>query len=298
MTIEVVNAPGPIGAEIRGVDMSQPIDDATFAVIRSTVLERCVVSFPDQAALSPGGQVEFSRRFGDLVPSELSNVNPDGFPEIFIVSNAIRNGKPIGAKEVGRHWHTDFQHLKAAAALTMLHAHVIPPVNGDTEFSDMRAAYDALDDATKQRIDTMEVLHSRVQAWPTMFPDRPPLTPEQAARTPDVMHPLVRIHPETGRRSLFLTANKAAWEIVGMPRDEGQALLKQLLEYSLEERFRYVHVWKDHDYLIWDNRCLLHRATPFDGEKYERIMYRTTIAGNPTFGPKDRQTQGDAAQAA
>ena len=297
MAVEVRNSQGLMGAEILGVSLAEPLDDATLAIVRQAILDRCVVVFPDQSAMSPGDQVAFSRRFGDLVPSELANVNPAGFPEIFIVSNAIRDGKPIGAKEVGRHWHTDFQHLKSAAALTMLHAHKIPPEKGDTEFSDMRAAYEALDAATKQRIDGMEVLHSRVQAWPVMFPERPPLTAEQAARTPDVVHPLVRIHPDTGRRSLFLTANKAAWEIVGLPRAEGQALLADLLAHALQEQFRYVHVWRDHDYLIWDNRCLLHRATPFDGERYERIMYRTTVAGTPTFGPKDRSGTAHAAAA-
>ncbi len=298
MAIQIRNRPGLIGAEILGVDMSQPIDDATFAVIRQAILDRCVVVFPGQAKMTPADQIVFSRRFGDLVPSELANVNPPGYPDIFIVSNAVRDGKPIGAREVGRHWHTDFQHLKAAAALTMLHAHKIPPEKGDTEFSDMRAAYDALDDATKQRIDTLEVLHSRVQAWPIMFPERPPLTPEQAARTPDVVHPLVRIHPETGRRSLYITANKAAWEIIGMPREEGQKLLADLLAHSLQEQFRYVHVWRDHDYLIWENRCLLHRATPFESDKYERIMYRTTVAGTPTFGPKDQANSPTSAAAA
>ena len=297
MAVEVRNSQGLMGAEILGVSLAEPLDDATLAIVRQAILDRCVVVFPDQSAMSPGDQVAFSRRFGDLVPSELANVNPPGFPEIFIVSNAIRDGKPIGAKEVGRHWHTDFQHLKSAAALTMLHAHKIPPEKGDTEFSDMRAAYDALDAATKQRIESMEVLHSRVQAWPVMFPERPPLTAEQAARTPDVVHPLVRIHPDTGRRSLFLTANKAAWEIVGLPRAEGQKLLADLLAHALQEQFRYVHVWRDHDYLIWDNRCLLHRATPFDGERYERIMYRTTVAGTPTFGPKDRSGTAHAAAA-
>ena len=132
MAVEVRNRPGPLGAEIIGVDLSKPLDGATFATIRQAILDRCVIVFPDQAAMSPADQVAFSRRFGDLVPSELANVNPPGFPDIFIVSNAIRNGKPIGAKEVGRHWHTDFQHLKAAAALTMLHAHKIPPEKGDT----------------------------------------------------------------------------------------------------------------------------------------------------------------------
>ena len=298
MAVDVRTHPGLLGAEVLGVDLSEPIDGATLEAIRQAILDRCVVVLPNQAKMSPADQVAFSRRFGGLVASELANVNPPGFPDIFIVSNAVRDGKPIGAKEVGRHWHTDFQHLKAAAALTMLHAHKIPPEKGDTEFSDMRAAYDALDEATRRRIDKMEVLHSRVQAWPVMFPERPPLTPEQAARTRDVVHPLVRIHPETGRRSLFLTANKAAWEIVGLPRDEGQRLLADLLAYSLQEQFRFTHVWRDHDYLIWDNRCLLHRATPFDGERYERIMYRTTVAGTPTFGPKDRTGPARTAAAA
>jgi taurine dioxygenase len=293
--MQVENHDGAVGAIVRGLDLSQPLDDATFAQVRALILDRAVVCFAGQDRLTEAGQIAFSRRFGELVPSELDNVAPLGFPEIFIVSNAIRDGKPIGAREVGRHWHTDFQHLKAAAALTMLHARKIPPEKGDTEFADMRAAYDALPESTKARIDGLDVLHSRVKAWPVMFPDRPPLTPEKAARTPDVVHPLVRIHPETGRRSLFITANKAAWEIIGMPRDEGQALLRELLEWATQPRFRFTHVWHDHDYLMWENRCLLHRATPFDSDRYERIMYRTTIAGDPTFGPPRRAQAGVAA---
>jgi taurine dioxygenase len=293
--MQVENHPGAVGAVVRGLDLAQPLDEQTFARVRALILDRAVVCFAGQDRLTEAGQIAFSRRFGDLVPSELDNVAPPGFPEIFIVSNAIRDGKPIGAREVGRHWHTDFQHLKAAAALTMLHARKIPPEKGDTEFADMRAAYDALPEATKARIEGLEVLHSRVKAWPVMFPDRPPLTPEKAARTPDVVHPLVRIHPETGRRSLYVTANKAAWEILGMPRDEGQALLRELLEWATQPRFCFTHVWSDHDYLVWENRCLLHRATPFDSERYERIMYRTTIAGDPTFGPPRRAAAGVAA---
>lgn len=292
--MRIDNHPGPVGAVVTGISLQDPMDDATFARIRALILDRAVVSFADQKLLDEAGQVAFSRRFGALVPSELDGVAPPGFPDIFIVSNAIRDGRPIGAREVGRHWHTDFQHLKAAAALTMLHARKIPPEKGDTEFADMRAAYDALPEATKARIDGLEVLHSRVKAWPVMFPDRPPLTPEKAARTPDVVHPLVRIHPETGRRSLYVTANKAAWEILGMPLADGKALLAELLEWSTQERFRFTHVWRPDDYLIWENRCLLHRATPFDSERHERIMYRTTIAGDPTFGPP-RRDQGVAA---
>lgn len=286
--MHVENHPGPVGSTISDLSLQETMDDVTFARVRDIILDRAVVCFAGQDRLDEAGQVAFSRRFGELVPSELDGVAPPGFPDIFIVSNAVRDGKSIGAKEVGRHWHTDFQHMKAPAALTMLHARAIPPEKGDTEFADARAAYDALPEETKTRIDGLEVLHSRVKAWPIMFPERPPLTPEKAARTPDVVHPLVRIHPETGRRSLYVTANRAAWEILGMPLEEGQALLAELLEWVTQPRFRFVHVWKPHDFLVWENRCLLHRATPFDGDRYERVMYRTTIAGDATFGPPRR----------
>ena len=285
MGIEVRNNPGTLGAEVLGFDMSKPLAEADMAIIRRAILDRSVVVLRDQGGASEADQVRFSRSFGDLVPSELDNVAPPGFPDIFIVSNAIRNGKPIGAKEVGRHWHTDFQHLKASAALTMLHARAIPPEGADTEFADMRAAYEALDEATRRRLDGYEVLHSRVKAWPIMFPERPPLTPEKAARTPDVVHPLVRVHPETGRKSLYITANKAAWQILGLSVEESRTILDGLLEHATRPEFLFSHVWREHDYLIWDNRCLIHRATPFDSARYERIMYRTTVAGDETFGP-------------
>ena len=285
MTVQIRNNPGTLGAEVLGFDMSAPLSGADMELIRAAILERCVVVLRDQSRATEADQLAFSRSFGDLVPSELDNVAPPGFPDIFIVSNAIRNGKPIGAKEVGRHWHTDFQHLKASAALTMLHARTIPPEGADTEFADMRAAYDALDEDTRRRFDGYEVLHSRVKAWPVMFPERPPLTPEKAARTPDVVHPLVRVHPETGRKSLYITANKAAWQILGLSVEESREILDGLLVHATQPQFCFSHVWQEHDYLIWDNRCLIHRATPFDSARYERIMYRTTVAGDETFGP-------------
>jgi alpha-ketoglutarate-dependent taurine dioxygenase len=161
----------------------------------------------------------------------------------------------------------------------LLYAREVPPEGGDTLFTNMYAAYEALPEEKKKRIDGLRVLHSRVKAYPLSYPERAPMTEEEKARVPDVTHLLVRTHPEAGRKALFVGGN-VAWEIVGLPLAEGQALIRELREFAIQERFVYRHHWKLGDAILWDNRSTMHCATAFDEERYRRVMHRTTVEGD------------------
>jgi taurine dioxygenase len=206
---------------------------------------------------------------------------PPGFPEIFIVSNVRADGKAIGAVFGGRVWHSDYYYRPKPASGSILYAREVPPDQGDTLFANMIAAYEALPEAMRRRIDGMKCLHSRNNAYSIQYPERPPLTDVEKARSPDVIHPLVRTHPESGKKALFLGTREAT-DIVGMSQADGKALLEELREFALQDRFVYAHRWKVGDAVLWDNRSLLHCATPFD-QKYRRLMYRTTVTGDAPF---------------
>jgi len=271
-----------IGAEILDVDLSIPLDDATFAAIKQAWLARNILLFRNQEALTPQAQIAFSRRFGELEYHTLPQYTHPDFPEIFVVSNVVVEGKNVGAPRSGRNWHSDAQYRKEPSAASFLVAKEVPPEKGDTMFANMYAAYDALSAAMKKQIEGRKVLISRINAYPISYPSRPPLTDEERARVPDVVHPLVRTHPETGRKALYVGGD-VAWDIVGMPHDEGRALIKELRDFATQPRFVYSHHWRVGDGILWDNRCSMHCATPFDEDRYRRHMYRTTIRGTVPF---------------
>jgi alpha-ketoglutarate-dependent taurine dioxygenase len=267
-----------IGAEIQGVDLAAPIDGETFDRIHGVWLERTILLFRRQQ-MSPDQQIAFTRRLGTLEMHTLPQYTLADHPEIFVVSNVMEEGRPIGAPKSGRHWHSDSQYLPRPSAGSLLYAREVPLEGGDTLFTNMFAAYEALPEETKKQIAGLRVLHSRVKAYPLSYPDRAPMTEEEKARVPDVIHPLVRTHPETGRKALFVGGN-VAWEIVGMPLEEGQALIRELRDFATQERFVYRHHWEVGDAILWDNRSTMHCATAFDEERYRRVMHRTTVEGD------------------
>ncbi len=270
-----------IGAEVLGVDLSQPMSDETFERVHQTWLERTILLFRGQKT-SVEEHIAFTRRLGDLEIHTLPQYTLPSHPEIFVVSNVTKDGCPIGAPKSGHHWHSDSQYLKKPSAGSLLHAREVPAEGGDTLFTSLFAAYDALPEETKREIEGLKVLHSRVKAWSISYPDRAPMTEEEKERVPDVIHPLVRTHPETGRKALWVGGN-VAWEIVGMHEQEGRALIRELREFAIQSRFVYRHKWRVGDAILWDNRSTMHCATPFDEERYRRIMYRTTVAGDEPF---------------
>ena len=278
MAIDIQPLSKKIGARATGVDLSQALDDATFERLHAAWLDAAVLAIPAQDAMTIENHIAFSRRFGELDTDSLARNALAGHPEIFVVSNVTEDGKFVGAR-VSRSWHSDGQYLAAPTKASILHAREVPPAGGDTLFVNMAAVLDALPQATRRRIDDLRVVHSRVKTHAVLFPSWAPLTDDEKARMPDAVHPLVRTHPETGRQALYVGGN-SAWEIEGMPHDEGRALIQELRDFATSERFVYAYAWSVGDVIMWDNRCAMHCPTDFDETAHRRVMYRTTVKGD------------------
>jgi taurine dioxygenase len=264
-----------LGAEILDVDLSQDLPDDVFAEIHRAHLEFSVIVFRDQQ-LSPLRQKAFSTRFGTLMCHAIERFRHHEHPEVMIMTNlkdaALRS---VGASRAGFEWHSDQSYKPAPALGSMLFGIECPPIGANTEFANMYAAYQALPDDRKARIENLLGIHDYAWAWATFYKDRPPLTETEKANLPPVLHPLVRVHAETGRKALYLSEGMTR-SIEGMPEEEGRALVQELNDFATQPRFVYSHVWRAGDLVFWDNRCLLHRATPSDPQ-YRRVMQRTMV---------------------
>lgn len=274
-------------AEVRGVDLSKDIDLAAQQAIERAMDEYGVCILPEQH-LDDERQIAFSRRYGPLEnASAVQAQRKPGVigtrirhPEIFDVSNLDENGNIMAAtdnrwvyRQANELWHSDSSFRQRSSTWSLLHARIVPPSGGDTYFADARAAYDALPEATKQKIEGLvaehSIWHSRSQRGGYVPSDE-----ERAARPP-AQHPLVRRHPGSGRKSVFVASH--ASHIIGWPREEGRALLDELMAFATQPRFVYAHKWRVGDLVIWDNRCTLHRASPFLSDEHKRELHRTTI---------------------
>lgn len=272
-----------IGVELVGIDLAQPIDDDMLADIRAAWVEHTILLVRDQAHLRPEDLIAFARRFGELDEHDQPQYCLSGYPEIALVSNVKEGGRYIGAPKAGRHWHSDAQYLRRPPSGSLLWAKEVPPSEGNTCFANMMAAYRALDPATKRRIADLRINFSRVRAYSLYHPERPPLSEEEKARLPDVQHPMVRTHPETGRKALFVGGEQHGGTVVGLPPAEGENLMRELREFATRPRFVYEHRWRVGDAILWDNRSTMHCALAFDEEKYRRLMYRVQIAGDEPY---------------
>lgn len=267
-----------IGVEIGGVDLTAPEDAEITAILRAACVDRTLLLLRDQQALTPGGFVDFTRRYGrNLDIHSRQDLCVPGHPEIFVVGNVVENGKAAGAAKVGLNWHSDHYHLEHPGLFTFLHALEIPPVAGETRYANGIAAWDAMPEALRQRIDGLQVLHSRRRLFRELFPDATEEQVEAEGRKyPDVIHPLVRTHPESGRRGLFIGGEWGS-TILGMPEDEAQALFAEVLAHLISPAFVIEHHWKPGDLLMSDNRCSLHRASEWDETKHKRRLHRIIL---------------------
>ncbi|MDB5578230.1 MAG: tblC [Bradyrhizobium sp.] len=270
-----------IGTEVSGIDLTEPVSAADFDRIVKAWLDTTVLLFRDQS-MTPEQQIAFSRRFGELLVYTRPENELKKYPEILVLSNVMQNGKPIGAAVSSRYWHTDGHYLKCPPAASLLYGIEVPPKDGDTWFANMQAAYDALPEATKRRIDGLKVIISRVKSLPYNYPNRPPVTDEQRAAWYDTPQPLVRTHPVTGRKALYMGGN-VPWNVEGMPEAESDILIRELQAFATQPQFTYVHRWRAGDALLWDNRSSMHRATAYDQVNHRRLMHRTTIAGDEAY---------------
>jgi taurine dioxygenase len=281
VNIDVRPFAGVLGAEVIGADLARYQDDAQFACIEQALLAHGVLAIREQH-ISPEQHIAFSRRFGELEIHVLDQYLLPGHPEILVISNKQVNGKAIGLQDAGNEWHTDISYREQPALGSLLYALEVPPQGGDTLFASLYAAYDALSDEMKTRIAPLRAVHTYQQyherSKQKALGTRSSMTAEQAAHVPDVNHPLVRTHPRTGRKALYVSPGLTVG-IEGMNPAEGQALLAQLNEHATQPAFVYRHKWRLHDVLFWDNRCTIHLATDYD-RRYTRHMHRTTIQGD------------------
>jgi taurine dioxygenase len=271
------------GAEILGVDLAQPVSEALFAQIEQTFNDSGVVLFRDQN-ISEDQHIEFSRRFGPLEIHVRKDALMRHRPEIFVVSNVHENGKPIGSVDAGQFWHTDLSYKQVPSRGSLLLAREVPMRDGraigDTRFCSTTAAYEGLSDALKQQLAGLSAVHHYEKGYNRDRPSgkRQPLTPEQLAALPDVVHPVVRRHPFTGRPCLFVNEGYVT-EIVGMSRPESDALLGQLFAHCLRDEFIYCHNWQVGDLVLWDNCSTQHCAVGDYEPGQRRRMDRTTLTG-------------------
>ena len=269
-----------IGVELIGVDLAKSLDNATLAAIRSAWIEHTILLIREQAHLRPEDLIAFARRLGELDAHDQPQYCLPGYPEIALVSNVKEGGRYVGAPKAGRHWHSDAQYLRRPPSGSLLWAKEVPPRDGDTGFANMVAAFRGLAPALKKRISGMRINFSRVRAYALYHPERPPLSDEEKANLPDVQHPVVRTHPETGQHALYVGGEQHGGTVVGLPLEESDALMRELRDFATQRRFVYEHRWRVGDAILWDNRSTMHCALPFDEERYRRMMYRLQIAGD------------------
>jgi taurine dioxygenase len=280
----------PVGAEILGVDLSKPLDDAGFEQIVDAFHEHGVIVIRDQT-LTTDQQIAFSRRFGDLDVNVRSEFNKDGRPEVLVLSNIQKDGKPVGVVDGGRYWHTDLCYRTRPARVTLLHALEVPmngaePL-GDTLFSSMTRAYDALPQDMKARLAGLKAVHSYRYTYENKARDfklRPKLADRGDDWIPaDVVHDVIRIHPYTGRKCLYVNEGYTT-RILGIPEKESDALLIELKAHAVRPEFRYTHKWKVGDLTMWDNCATQHKAVPNYALPQRRLMERTTVLGADSIG--------------
>lgn len=282
-----------LGAEIVGLDVSRPLPAQVLAVVRDAFQQHHMLCFRDQR-LDDDALVAFSTQFGPLekFPEKDKTKNA---PEVYHVANVSSDGAQLPAEDPrvifqrnNARWHTDSSYRYVPSLASILYGIEVLPEEakgGETGFSNMLAAYAALDDAMKARLDHLHQVHSYGDIR-RLEPQLPPMSREERDALPPVTHPLVRVHPDRDfQRSLYFTSNTSL-EIGGGTLEEGRALHAQLLDWIGRDEFCYMHRWRANDLVMWDNRVLLHRAIEYDYARYRRVLRRTTIAGSgPVMGP-------------
>jgi alpha-ketoglutarate-dependent taurine dioxygenase len=272
---------GFMGAEIEGLDLSAPLNAPIVHDILDAFLAHHILIFRDQN-LSKEAQVTFTENFGELEGHVHRLPNGKKLPPLHIVNNLDPEGRPTAKPRTtgNYYWHTDKSYHAVPSLATLLHARELPPTGGDTLFANTARGYETLPQDTKQRIEDLRVVHS----WEASRRNNgnAPATEAEKKERPPVVHPLVRTHPNTGRKILYVGMHTS--HIEGMPENESRALLDSLASHTTKPEFVYTHNWRPGDLVMWDNRCLLHRADAnYDMDKHRRILYRTVVKGSLPF---------------
>ena len=285
MSIPVHPADAACGAEIL-FDLAQPVDAETFAEIERLFHDNIVVFFRDQR-LTSEQQISFSRRFGELEIHIVKKYLLPEYPEILLISNVRDDkGEHIGLADAGFTWHSDTSYRQYPSRCSLLYAREVPQRDGkplgDTVFANTVAAYEALPAAMQRRLDGLRAIHRYSMRRRIENSPRPKLTAAQLAETPDIAHPIVRTHPYTGRKALYVTAGECVG-IAGMPDDEALALIAELDAHCVRPEFCYRHSWRVGDLVMWDNASAMHLAICDYALPERRLMHRTTVIGSQPF---------------
>ncbi|HUS98185.1 MAG TPA: TauD/TfdA family dioxygenase, partial [Hyphomicrobiaceae bacterium] len=281
-----------LGATVYGIDIAEPLSDARYAKVLKALGTYGVLRFPDQN-LTPLAQKSFAERFGTLeINVAAGPYTEPGLPEMMILSNIKRNGKPIGLGDAGQGWHTDMSYSREIAFANVLFALEIPHRNGkplgSTQFANMHAAYDTLPGTLKVRLEGASAIHDFEKFW-EMMRSRPgstrgPLTEKQRADKPPVSHPVFLTHPITRRKVLYCNPGYAV-RLEGFPEKESEEILAILFEHQLQEKFIYTHNWRKADLLVWENIGTLHNALADYGPDEHRLIRRCQVMADKVLAP-------------
>lgn len=276
-----------LGAEARGVDMREPMDEATFKELHDAWMEYLVLVLPDQH-VTDEEHVTFTRRFGEPEIFHQNIIKSKKVREIFQVSNVDEDGKlmppdhpTVRQLSLAQYWHTDSSYRQIPCMGALLRGVEVSRTGGETEFTNMYKVYEALPEKLKRQVEGRKARHNfeHMQTLQTLKP----LTPEERAAMPPVWQPMVRIHPVTKRKSLYISPIYND-EVEGMSPEAAKALIAELAEFAGQREFVYRHRWEADDVLMWDNRCTMHQVTAFDPRE-RRVMHRTTVVGDaPVIG--------------
>ncbi len=282
-TMNIRRISAACGAEVTGIDPAHAPSPAQVDTLLRALGENGILLFRG-ATLTPEQHISFSRHFGPLEAHVIGDFALPGHPEIFVVSNVKEEGKLKGAVYAGQYWHSDLSYMQKPSMGSLLLCHEMPEIGGDTMFANMFMAYETLSEPMKRFIGGLSAVHDYSHAYDTYFAhlkERPPLTAEARARTPPVEHPMVRPHPVTGRKALYVNPGFTKG-IVGMPPEESKPILELLFRHSVRPEFIYRHKWHVNDMIFWDNRSVTHYALADYDFSVRRHMHRTTIAGEAT----------------
>jgi taurine dioxygenase len=265
------------GLECLGIDLAEPLPDSVFAEIDAAFFRGQVLVFRSQS-LKPEEFVAFARRFGEPEPHVIDQFHHPDDPNILILSNVVIDDEPQGLADAGTYFHTNYSYLEVPARATMLYSIEVPSRGGHTLFANQYAAYDGLPDSLKKQVESLVAIHhygNRNDQDEASRTAASALTDEQKAKLPLIAHPIVRVHPVTGRKMLYAVSG-TSFGIAGMPDDEARKLLDLLAAHATQERYRYSHAYRVGDVVLWDNASLLHAATLTDPDD-PRTLWRITV---------------------
>lgn len=281
MTLKLRRLSNALGAEVCDIDLTKPMNESTFGEIYSAFLKYGILLFRGQN-ISREQHIEFSARFGELDKHESlpRDRHPD-YPELLMVTNKPNDdGTPSESRYTGRSWHTDFSYTTTPALGSLLRCFKLPEVGGDTLFANMTMAYDTLSDGMKKLIADLHGIHLSGTRKINVADKGNERRAEVMKLNPPIAQPVVRVHPETGRKAIYLGEKVKRFD--GMTEEESKPLIDYLNKHATQPEFVYRQMWRENDLLVWDNRCTLHQALGDFDENQIRHLERTTVKGTPS----------------